>query len=109
MHRLSRNMNFAGYCPNREKLHASRTYLISELFQQCLRLLEIGGVKALGEPAIDRREEFVGFGTPALLLPQPRQAHGGAELQGLGLLTVGDGVGLLEAGFRLVPIWDRLP
>src|SRR5262245_42497432 len=58
--------------------------------QQRLGLLEVGGVKALGEPAVDRCEQIVGVGAPALLLPQARQAHGGAQLQGLRLLAAGD-------------------
>jgi hypothetical protein len=42
--------------------------------QQRLGLLEVGGVKALGEPAVDRRQQRMGFGLLALLLPQPRLA-----------------------------------
>ena len=38
--------------------------------QQCLRLLQVSGVKALGEPAVDRGEEVIGFLAFALLLPQ---------------------------------------
>ena len=39
--------------------------------------LEVGGIKALRKPAIDRREQLLGFRTLALLLPQAAQAHGG--------------------------------
>src|SRR5215831_6251600 len=42
-----------------------------ERCQQRLGVLQVGGVKALREPAIDRREQFVGFSALALLLPQP--------------------------------------
>src|SRR5262249_45386774 len=69
--------------------------------QQALRLLQVRGVKALGKPAIDWCQQLVGLGTLALLLPQPRQAHGGPQLQGLRPLAAGDIQGLLEAGFRL--------
>ena len=41
-----------------------------QLLQQCLGLLQVGGVKALGEPAVDRRQQLAGFGPLALLLPQ---------------------------------------
>ena len=44
------------------------------LFEQRLGLLQVGGVEALSEPAIDRREEIVGLSPPALLHPQPREA-----------------------------------
>src|SRR5262245_43782047 len=54
-----------------------------EFFQQCLGFLEISGVKALGEPVVDRRQQLVGFRPPVLLLPQARQAHSSAQLQGL--------------------------
>jgi hypothetical protein len=49
--------------------------LARKLLQQGLRLLEVGGVKPFGEPAIDLRQELSGFITLALLLPQPTQVH----------------------------------
>jgi hypothetical protein len=52
-----------------------------ELVQQRLGLLHVGRVEALGEPAIDGHEHLVGFGSLAVLLPQPTQAHSGAQLQ----------------------------
>src|SRR6266508_2647021 len=77
-------------------------------FQQGLGLLEVGGVKALGEPAVDLGQELMGIGALALLLPQASEARGGAQLPGFGLLATGNGEGLLEAGFRLGRIWDIL-
>ena len=50
--------------------------LSSQLVQERHGFLEVRRVKPLGEPAIDRREELVGFGPFALLLPQAGQAHG---------------------------------
>ena len=44
--------------------------LVAEFLQQRLRLLEVGGVKALGEPAVDRCQQLTGLGALALLLPQ---------------------------------------
>jgi len=38
--------------------------------QQRLRLLEVHRVKALGEPAVDRREQLIGLDALALLLPE---------------------------------------
>ena len=51
--------------------------LSPELFQQRFGLLEVGRVKALGEPAIDRCQERAGFDPLALVLLQARQAHRG--------------------------------
>src|SRR5712691_3559622 len=47
-----------------------------QLLQQRFGLLKIGGVKPLGAPAVDRREELVGLSALALLLPQTTEAHG---------------------------------
>src|SRR5262245_49306893 len=55
--------------------------LFPQLLQQRPRLLEVGRVKALREPAIDRREQLPRFGPFALLLPEAAEAHGGAQLQ----------------------------
>jgi hypothetical protein len=38
------------------------------MLDQRLRLLQIGGLEALGEPVIDRREQFTHLGA----LPSPR-------------------------------------
>jgi hypothetical protein len=54
--------------------------------QQRLGLLEVGCVKALREPARDRRQQFVDLGPLALLLPQAGEAGGSAEFLGFGLL-----------------------
>ncbi len=35
---------------------------LRQLVQQRFRFLQIGGVEPLGEPAVDRGEEVVGFG-----------------------------------------------
>src|SRR5262249_24165471 len=73
----------------------SRTRFLSltispQIFQQRLGLLEVSGVKALGEPAVDGCERLVGCGSLALLLPQPTQAHPRPQLQRLRLLAAGD-------------------
>ena len=65
---------------------------------------EVRRIKPLGEPAVDRRQQVVGFGTLALLLPQATEADGSPQLQRLRLLAAGKGEGLLEAGFCLVRV-----
>src|SRR4030095_13732402 len=59
--------------------YVSITVLCPRLTEQCLGFLEVGGIKALGEPAVDRREQHVGFATLALLLLQASKAHGRAQ------------------------------
>ena len=74
--------------------------LSTQLLQQCLRLLEVGRVKPLGEPAVERRQQRAGFGALALLLPQARAAHRRSQLQRPGLLAAGHVEGLVEIGAR---------
>jgi hypothetical protein len=47
-----------------------------QLFEQRLGLLQVGGVKALGEPAVDWGQQLARLITLALLLPQVAQAYG---------------------------------
>ena len=68
--------------------------------QQRLRLLQVSGVKALGEPAVDWREEVMGFLVFALLLPETSETGRGAEFPGFCLLRTGYADGLLEAVLR---------
>src|SRR6516165_7211428 len=67
--------------------------------QQRLRLVQVRGVKALGEPMVDWREQVIGFLAFALLLPEARQAGGSTEFPGFRLLILGYTDGLMEAGF----------
>src|SRR5262249_9730366 len=62
-----------------------------------------GGVKALGEPAIDWCQQLAGLDVLALLLPQARQAHGGAQFQRCRLLTAGHLEGPQEVHFSTLP------
>src|SRR5262249_4404447 len=64
-------------------------------------LLEVGGVKAFGEPGVDRGQQVVGFSTLVLVPPQACQAHDGAQLQRLRLLAAGNPDGLEKTAFRL--------
>ena len=82
--------------------------LFPQLFQQCLRLLQVGGVKAFGKPAVYRREQRVGRGPLPLLLPPPAQACCGAQLPRFGLLVAGNGESLVETGFSPGHLWNGL-
>ena len=85
------------------------TVLSRQLLQQRLRVLEVGGVKALGEPAVDRRQQLLGLRPFALLLPQPAQAQRGAEFVGFGLLLLGNGQGLAQARFGVSLLVSACP
>ena len=75
--------------------------------QQQFGLLEVRGVKALSEPAVYLRQELLRFYALALLLPQPTQAHRGAQLQRFRLLAAGYGEGLVQTFFSLRVVVDR--
>ena len=73
-----------------------------ELVQQDLGLLQVGGVEALGEPAVDRGEEITGLICFTLRLPQTGQRRCRAELQRFRFLMARGGQssreGLFQAG-----------
>src|SRR5215510_1583367 len=83
--------------------------LASELLQQRLGFLQVRRIKALREPAVDRREQLVGLKTLALLLPQPAETQGSAQFPGFGLLVAGHRERLLETGLRLGGVRARRP
>ena len=62
-----------------------------EVVEQGLGVLQIGGVEAFREPAVDRGEQVARLGGLALVVPQPGEARSGAQLQRLCLLGAGDG------------------
>src|SRR6516162_3915637 len=74
---------------------------LCQLLEQGLGVLQIGGIEALGEPAIDGREQFMRLGPPALFAPQPSEARRGAQLIGCCLLPARDTQRLFEGGLRL--------
>src|SRR5215217_7608503 len=82
--------------PQLDALSPQLDALSPQLVEQGFGLLEVGRVKALREPAIDRCQQLAGFGLLPLLLPEATQAHGGPQLQGFGLLAAGDGDGLTK-------------
>src|SRR5947209_1111282 len=79
-----------------------------QFLQQCLGLLQVSRVKALGEPAVDRCQQRVGLSPLALLLPQAAQRGRRPQLPRLRLLAPSHRKGLLEAGLRLGRFWDGL-
>src|SRR5262245_31414454 len=81
----------------------------AERVEECLSLLQVGGVKALREPAVDFCQQLACVVTLALLLPQPRQTRGSPQFQGLGVLVLGNVEASLEARFPFEPRLPTLP
>ena len=79
----------------------------SQLIEQGLGLLQVEGVEAFGEPAVDRGEKIAGLLPFAVVAPQPGQARRRAQFPGLCLLRAGDGDGSLE--MRLVVVAASVP
>jgi hypothetical protein len=75
--------------------------LCAKLIKKGFGVLQVGGVKSLGEPLVDRRQQVIGVLTLVLLPPQMDQACGGAEFPGFGLLISGYGERFVVPGFRL--------
>ena len=64
------------------------TFALSLTFLlQRLGLLHIGGVTALGAPAVDGGQQLTSLGPLALRLPELGEAHRRPQFQGRGLLT----------------------
>src|SRR5215467_8040760 len=61
-----------------------------QLLQQRLRFFQITSVEPLSEPPINRSKQFARLLHLALVAPEAREAHGGAEFPGFGLLLAGD-------------------
>ena len=77
-------------------LRYSRHFASYECCEQGFGFPEVGRVKALGEPTVSLRQQCLGVHTLALALPQACQAHGGAQVEGPGLLLQGDVEGLTK-------------
>ena len=91
----------------RKDIHALKPLDLRKFFQQRFGILEVSGVKALGEPAINLRQKLVRLYALALLLPQPTQARRGAQLQRFRLLAAGYGEGLVKTSFSLRVVVGR--
>ena len=55
--------------------------LSAQLVEQHLGVLEVGGLEALGEPVVDRREQVVGLPSVAAVGVEPGEITGGAKLE----------------------------
>jgi len=58
-----------------------------QLVEQPLRLFQIERVEPFGEPPVDRSEKLTRLIPLALIAPEPRHSHCGAELQDVGSST----------------------
>ena len=63
---------------------------LSQLGEQFPGIPEIGGVEALGEPAVDGREQLACLASPALLAPEPGEVRRGAQFVAACALLAGD-------------------
>jgi hypothetical protein len=72
-------------------------------------LLEVGGGKAWGEPAIDLGQQLGRVSALALALPQATQAQRRPQFPGLRLLLAGQRALVLKAGLGLLEPVARLP
>jgi hypothetical protein len=52
----------------------------THLVEQRLRVPEVGGIEAFGEPAVDGGEQVMGLGASALVAPQAGETGSGAQL-----------------------------
>ena len=71
-----------------------------QLIEQRAGLLRIERVETLGEPAVDRRQQFARLLHLALVAPEPRHAHRRAQFPGFCLLLTGDGERTLKIHLR---------
>src|SRR5947199_10446884 len=86
-----------------------RVLQLPELGEKRLRLLQILGVEAFGEPVVDRGQEVIGVLALALALPQTCQAHRGAQLPGLRLLAAGPVEGWEKTSFGAFNVTHERP
>src|SRR6516225_9274160 len=73
-----------------------------QLVEQVLRFFQVGGVEALGKPAVDGCREIARLGPPALVTPQPGEARRGAQFERLRLLLPGDSKRFVECDLGVV-------
>jgi hypothetical protein len=81
-----------------------------ESLQKLCGLLEVGRVKAFGEPAIDRGQQLPGCLARALVLSQPTQAQRGPKLEHLmnARVSLGTLATRMQATARFgLPLWHR--
>jgi hypothetical protein len=71
-----------------------------QTIQQPLRLLQIERVEAFRKPAVNRSEQFASLLRLALVTPEAREAHGGAEFPGFCLLLARDSERMPQISMR---------
>ena len=87
---------------------SSRSRSRRQLVEQVLSLLQIERIEPLGKPAVDRSEKIAGLIPLALIAPEPRHAHRGAQFPGLSFLLTRDrGPGEDEASVELAKLERR--
>jgi hypothetical protein len=69
-----------------------------KVLKERLRILQIGGFKAFGEPAVDWRQQVVGFPPLAPIGPEPGKIAGGSKLKDARRLVTGGGHCGVESG-----------
>jgi hypothetical protein len=52
-----------------------------KVYKERLRILQVGSIEAFGEPAVDRREQVMGFPPVAPIGPKPGEIAGGSKLE----------------------------
>ena len=75
-----------------------------QLGEEFCGFFQIGGIEALGEPAVDRGEEIAGLSAPALFAPQTGQARRRAQFQRFRLLGLRDADRLPKRGLALIEL-----
>jgi hypothetical protein len=63
-----------------QRRSSSKSFLRTELNEQCLGVLQVGGVEAFGEPVVDVGEHRTRVIAAPLLREQASEAHGRAKL-----------------------------
>src|SRR5262249_38933577 len=82
---------------------------IGQLFEQRFCVLQVGGVEAFGEPAIDFGEDGTSLGPPIGVAQHSREAGGCAQLVQLCALAARDLDRVMESGLRLTcRVWSTL-
>ena len=54
---------------------------LGKVFKKRLRILQVGGIEAFGEPAVHGREQVVGVPPLAPIGPKPGEIAGGSKLE----------------------------
>lgn len=86
---------------------AARDVASRQQVEKGLRLPQIGGVKSLGEAAVDRGEKIMRFGAAALQSQKLGQANGGTQLEPTRALFARNVQCSAKASLDFGPVWRR--